>query len=92
MALKIEVEHHPSEARLSELGVREWPIWTKELSTFHWEYDSTETCFFLEGEVVVTPLGDAPVPMGNGDLVTFPRGMECTWQVKKPVRKHYAFE
>ena len=29
--------------------------------------------------------------MGEGDLVTFPLGMECVWQVRKPVRKHYLF-
>jgi elongation factor G len=26
-----------------------------------------------------------------GDLVTFPQGLKCTWQVKKAVRKHYKF-
>jgi hypothetical protein len=29
--------------------------------------------------------------MGKGDLVTFPTGMKCTWDVKVPVRKHYRF-
>jgi uncharacterized protein len=87
----IKVEHEPSEARLSELGVREWPLWSKEVSDFPWSYDAEETCYFLEGEVVVTPEGGKPVQIGKGDLVTFPTGMECTWQIKKPVRKHYTF-
>ncbi len=88
---RIEVEHNPSEERLTELGVREWPIWTKEVSTFEWEYDTEETCYFLEGEVTVTPNGGEPVTMGRGDLVVFPVGMECTWRVTKAVRKHYTF-
>jgi hypothetical protein len=32
---KIKVDHKPSKERLEELGVRDWPIWTKE---------STATC------------------------------------------------
>jgi len=26
-----------------------------------------------------------------GDLVTFPAGLSCTWDVKKALRKHYQF-
>ena len=28
---------------------------------------------------------------GAGDLVTFPQGMDCTWEIGKAVRKHYKF-
>jgi hypothetical protein len=87
----IRVEHQPTPERLRELGVSGWPIWTKEASEFPWSYDERETCYFLEGDVVVTPDGGAPVPMGKGDLVTFPRGMSCTWKIRKDVRKHYRF-
>lgn len=86
---EIKVERRPSEARLKELGVRNWPIWTKEVSEFPWTYDTQEICYFLEGEVEVIPEGGTPVKMGEGDLVTFPAGMSCTWKVTKPVRKHY---
>lgn len=86
---EIKVERRPSEARLKELGVRHWPIWTKEVSEFPWTYDTQEVCYFLEGEVEVIPEGGDPVKMGEGDLVTFPAGMSCTWKVTKPVRKHY---
>ena len=88
---EITVEHSPGEDRLNELGVSGWPIWTKEASQFPWSYDSPETCYFLEGDVVVTPDGGDPVAMGKGDLVTFPRGMSCTWKIRKDVRKHYTF-
>ena len=30
--------------------------------------------------------------MGKGDLVTFPAGMSCTWEIRRPVRKHYRFD
>ena len=91
MTSNIRVEHQPSEERLSDLGVREWAIWSKEVSKFPWSYDQEETCYFLEGDVEVTPEGGSPVRMGKGDLVTFPIGMECVWKVLKPVRKHYTF-
>ena len=88
---RIAVEKNPSDARLRAEGVSSWPIWTKEISVFPWTYDEDETCLFLEGDVIVTPAGGTPVRVGKGDLVTFPAGMSCTWDVKAPVRKHYRF-
>ena len=88
---KVQIEHHPDEKRLDDLGVRRWDIWEKEVSEFPWSYDEQEICFFLEGDVIVTPKDGEPVRFGKGDLVTFPAGMSCTWQVLKPVRKHYRF-
>ena len=88
---KIQVERPPNESRQAELGVRSWDIWTKEVSEFPWHYDEQEICYFLGGEAVVTPEAGEPVRFGKGDLVTFPAGMSCTWQVVKPVRKHYRF-
>ncbi len=80
----------PSAAQLKALDVLSWPIWTKEPSTFEWHYDEPETCYFLEGDVVVkTPAGEMSI--GKGDLVRFPRGLSCTWQVRQAVRKHYRF-
>ena len=88
---EIKLEHNPPMNKLEQMGVWGWPVWTKEVSIFPWTYDSEETCFFLEGDVIVTPNGGAPVRMGIGDLVTFPAGMSCTWEIHRPVRKHYTF-
>ncbi len=87
----ILVEHHPSPAKLEVMGVESWPTWSKEVSEFPWHYDQTETCYILEGEVIVTPEGGEPVRIAAGDLVTFPKGLTCTWKVLSPVRKHYTF-
>jgi hypothetical protein len=85
--IKIERTTHD---QLKQLKVSTWPIWTKEPSTFDWEYDEQETCYFLEGEVTVkTDQGRATLT--PGDLVTFPKGLSCTWHVTKPIRKHYRF-
>jgi uncharacterized cupin superfamily protein len=88
---KITVEHNPDTSRLSTLGVSSWPTWSKEVSTFPWTYSEQEVAYVLEGEVVVTPQGGEPVKFGKGDLVTFPAGMSCTWDVRQPLRKHYQF-
>lgn len=82
----------PDAAKLAKLGVSSWPIWTKEVSTFPWSYSSTEIAYILEGEVTVTPKNGAPVSFGKGDLVTFSNGLDCTWEVKKALKKHYHFD
>tara|TARA_B100000212_G_C27261248_1_gene484605 strand:- start:99 stop:374 length:276 start_codon:yes stop_codon:yes gene_type:complete len=79
------------EDTVKELGIKNWPIWTCETSTFDWTYDEKETCFLLEGEVTVTPERGQPVKFKAGDLVTFPAGMKCRWDVQQAVRKHYRF-
>ena len=88
----ITLQHKPSQQRLDELGVSDWGIWEKEVSEFPWTYDATETCYFLQGEVIVTPTGGEPVRMGKGDLVTFPKGMSCRWDIRQAVKKHFMFE
>lgn len=88
----IRVEKNPTRQRLKQLGVFEWGIWSKEISVFPWTYDCDETCYFLAGDVVVTPEGGEPVAMGEGDLVTFPAGLSCTWDIRRAVRKHYRFD
>lgn len=87
----IKIEKQASRDVLKQKGIFEWPVWTKEISTFPWIYDADETCYFLEGDVVVTPEGGEPLRIGKGDLVVFPAGMSCTWDIKQAVRKHYNF-
>ena len=76
---------------ITELKIPQWPTWTCEVSRFPWFYNEQETCLLLEGEVTVTPDGGEPVRFAAGDLVVFPAGLSCTWEVHKPVRKHYRF-
>ncbi len=66
------------------------PIWTCEISTFPYHYDERERCFILEGDVTVSS-AEQTISFGPGDYVIFPKGLDCTWDVKKPVRKHYLF-
>jgi uncharacterized cupin superfamily protein len=81
-----------SQDELKKIGVGSWPIWAKEASKFPWEYDSIEECYFLEGQVTVRTKDGKSVSFGKGDFVTFPKGLECTWIIEKPVKKHYNFK
>ncbi|CAK0771402.1 Cupin [Gammaproteobacteria bacterium] len=87
----IYCEHNPSPAKLEVLGVYDWPIWKKAVSTFPWRYDVPETCYFLRGRVIVTPDQGTPQEFRRGDLVTFPAGLACTWEILEAVEKHYDF-
>ncbi|NVM44213.1 MAG: cupin domain-containing protein [Candidatus Lokiarchaeota archaeon] len=82
----------PSEEELDKLGVKSWGVWEKEKSIFDWSYSDTETCYILDGEVEVTDsITGEKLEFKKGDLVQFPKGLECVWNVKKPVRKYYNF-
>jgi uncharacterized cupin superfamily protein len=78
----------PSDREIAAMKSK--PVWTCEVSEFDWRYDSEETALIIEGEVVVR-YGSNSVSFAAGDLVVFPKGLSCVWQVKKPVRKHYMF-
>ena len=80
-----------SETTIEELGIKNLPIWSCEESSFDWTYDDKETCLLLEGEIAVTPNGGEAVKFPAGDLVVFPAGIGCRWDVHKAVRKHYRF-
>lgn len=79
----------------SELGIAEWGIWEKEVSKFDWFFKGTEVMYILEGKATVTPTGEwascKPVSFEAGSLVTFPVGMTAIWDVKQPIKKHFAF-
>ena len=90
--LQISVSSSCPESTIHELGIKQqWPIWVFDPSSFPWTYSNKENCKLLEGDVTVTPEGGEPVSFGVGDLVVFPEGMSCTWEVHKGVRKHYRF-
>ena len=82
---------NPSDEELEVLNVRSWPIWEKEESSFDWHYDEKETCYFLEGDVLVECPGGKEVRMKKGNLVIFPKGLSCRWKIIKKVKKRYNF-
>lgn len=81
----------PSKEELVKLGIKRWGVWEKEPSTFDWSYDEKETFYVLEGEAEVETSEGTKISFSEGDLVTFPAGVDCTWNVKRAIRKHYKF-
>jgi uncharacterized protein len=80
-----------TEEEIGKMGIKSWPIWTKEVSEFDWYYDSMEMCYILEGKVKIkTKTGE--VTFGKDDFVTFPKGLSCKWIITEKVKKHYQFE
>lgn len=90
--LEIRCEHKPSPAKLEVLGVDDWPIWKKEPSHFPWRYETAETCYILRGRFTVTPEDGAPQRFCRGDLIYFPAGLSCMWEILEPVEKHYRLD
>ena len=87
---RIKIEK-PSKEQLEQLNVKSWSLWACEPSTFDWEYDSDETAYVLEGKVKVKTV-EEEVEINKGDLVTFPKGMKCTWKVLEKISKVYKFK
>ena len=81
----------PAKAELEKLNVESWSPWGCEESTFDWQYSDEETCYIKEGFVTVETESGEKVDIQQGDLVTFPKGLKCTWHVKKSISKLYTF-
>ena len=88
---EIKIEK-PTQEELNQMQLFSWPIWEKEVSCFDWYYDEAEVCYLLKGKVVVKTKDGQEVKFGAGNLVTFPKGLSCVWDIKEPVKKHYNFK
>lgn len=87
---QILYERNAAPGKLDVIGVDDWPLWEKGISEFAWTYEREEICYILEGKAIVTPDdGSEPVEIIRGDLVTFPKGMSCTWKITEAISKHY---
>ena len=88
----ISIEHNVTPAKLDVLYVDDWPVWSKGVSEFDWEYDRAETCYIIEGKAIVTPETGEAVTIESGDMVSFPKGMKCRWQIIEAIEKNYKLE
>ncbi len=86
---KITIER-PTSEELRVFDIDMWDSWGCEVSIFDWEYPAKERAYILEGKVVVKTDVEEVV-IQKGDLVTFPKGLKCTWTVSEPIRKVYSF-
>ena len=72
-----------------QYGIKNWSIWECEPSKFSWYYNEKEVCLLIKGEAIInTEEGDC-YTIKSGDLVEFPEGLSCEWQVTKSIKKHF---
>jgi len=68
-------------------------IWEHEKGSFPWEYkEKQETCLIISGKAYVEDESGEKTYFGPGDLVTFPRHWNCTWNVTEDIKKYYIFD
>ena len=87
---KIIIEKLSNE-EIEKQGIKNWPIWEKEVSRFDWCYDTEEVCLILEGEVTVET-DEGNYTLKAGDFVSFKPGLKCVWDITKNIKKHYNFK
>ncbi|WJX71658.1 hypothetical protein P8452_55630 [Trifolium repens] len=89
----VKIHKNPSKSKLNQLGVSTWPKWEGGPLTIPWSFEEEETMYILEGKVKVSVEGAVgSFEIGGGDLVVFPKGMNITWDVTEPVKKHYSLK
>ena len=79
------------EEELKEMGVYSWSVWEHEEDKFDWYYSDTEYCYIIAGEVTITSEFES-LTIKPGDFVEFPAGLECVWDIRSAIKKHYRFE
>lgn len=84
---KIKIER-PTKEMFKQLNIKNWSPWECVPSTFDWEYDCDESAYVLEGKVKVKT-AEEEVEIKKGDLVHFPKGLKCTWNVLERISKVY---
>ncbi|MBN2363340.1 cupin domain-containing protein [candidate division WOR-3 bacterium] len=87
--MDIKILKKAGDQSINNLNAENWPQWSCGIETFDWEYDEDETCIFIEGKVKIQYGDNQEVEIEEGDVVTFPKGLKCTWAVERPVRKLY---
>jgi len=62
-------------------------VWECTPGRFEWHYKKDEIVFVLSGAVTITTDRGEQRSFGAGDVVFFPAGSMCTWEVTERIRK-----
>ena len=87
--MKVLVSYPFSASVIIHYGIQSWPIWEYESRKFQWNYDDEEICLIIEGKVKISKQNGNIYVIKAGDLVEFPAGLNCEWEVTKSIKKHY---
>ena len=87
--MEVLVKSPCSASVIIQYGIKNWPIWECGISQFSWHYNEKEICLIIEGEASIKTKEGKIYIIKSGDLVQFPKGISCEWQITKKIKKHY---
>ena len=87
--MKVIITSPCSASTIIQYGIKSWPIWECETSKFEWNYDDKEICLIIEGQAKISTKNGDIYFIKAGDLVEFPAGLYCEWEITKSIKKHY---
>ena len=87
--MEIKIKSPCNASTIIKYGIKSWPIWECKPSIFQWNYSDKETCLIIQGEATIKTSKNKSYLIKAGDLVTFPKGINCMWEIHKQIRKHY---
>jgi len=87
--VKVLISSPCSASVIIQYGIKSWPIWECEPSKFQWNYNDKEICLIIEGQAKISTQNGDIYLIKAGDLVEFPAGLNCEWEVTKSIKKHY---
>jgi uncharacterized protein len=87
--MKITIQNL-TDTEINQMGVTNWPVWQKEISSFDWYYDEQEQFYVIEGRIIIKT-DELIYEINPGAFVTCPKGLKCHWKVISPVKKYYKF-
>ena len=87
--MKIIIKSPCRASLIIQYGIKNWPIWECEPRNFSKFYTEKEISLIIAGEAkIITEKGESYF-IKSGDLVEFPKGFNCEWQIFKSIKKHY---
>ena len=87
--MKVLIKSPCSASVIIQYGIKNWPIWECEPINFLWNYNEKEICLIIAGEANIKIDGGESYFIKAGDLVEFPKGLSCEWQIVKTIKKHF---
>jgi uncharacterized cupin superfamily protein len=64
-------------------------IFVGQPSSFRYMFETDETFHVIEGEVTITLDSGESATLLAGDIASFPRGAQSTWEITRPLRKFF---
>ena len=87
--MKVLISSPCSASVIIQHGINSCLIWECKPSKFQWNLDDKEICLITEGKAKIKTQNGEIYEIKAGDLVEFPAGLSCEWEISKSIKKHY---